>query len=82
MEISLNNNFSIIENSYLENINGGIGWDDIGFYVVTASGAIVGAAAGSFICPGGGTVAGMKAGSAIGGIIGGVIFGGGYVLLS
>ena len=75
------NNFKELQTSDLEIINGGVGWNDLGFFVVTVAGTIVGAAVGSALFPGGGTVAGMKAGSAIGGIIGGAIFGAGYIAI-
>ena len=62
-------------------IDGGIGWDDLGFCIVTACGAIIGGVVGTCLFPGSGTVGGVKAGSAIGGVIGSAIFGAGYILI-
>lgn len=77
----LNNGFCEISQEEMRVVEGGISWDDVGFYIVTGSGAIIGAAVGTAICLGAGTASGAKAGSAIGGLVGGAIFGAGYVLI-
>jgi bacteriocin-like protein len=69
--------FIELSNNELMHIDGGIGWDDLGFAIAMAAGAIIGAAAGSVLGPAG-SVAGAKI---VGGFVGGAIVGAGYVLI-
>ncbi len=81
MEMVLSNGFCEMSMEDNMQVEGGIGWDDVGFYIVTGCGAVIGGAIGTALCPGAGTAGGAKAGSAIGSIIGGALFGAGYVLI-
>jgi hypothetical protein len=60
-------NTSFYELSYEElgGIDGGVDWDDLGFYIATGGGALVGGIAGG----------------PVGAFIGGAIAGGGYILI-
>ncbi|ADL50581.1 Blp family class II bacteriocin [Clostridium cellulovorans] len=82
MNLLVNENFTDLRIDEIEFINGGMSdWDWVWCGVVTAGCTVIGAAIGTAVCPGIGTIGGANAGSVLGGIFCGALGAGVYIAI-